>query len=68
LETPAAPWDTISVDFTVELPESHGYNTIMKVVDSITKRVHFILMHTTIIAEGAARLLGRSGNTMECHE
>jgi hypothetical protein len=25
-ETPAAPWDTISVDFIVKLPESHGYN------------------------------------------
>jgi hypothetical protein len=46
----------ISVDFIVELPESHGYNTIMNVIDSVTKRVHFIPMHTTITAEGAARL------------
>jgi hypothetical protein len=38
LETPEAPWDVISVDFIVELPESHGYNTIMNVVDSVTKR------------------------------
>jgi hypothetical protein len=28
----------------------------MNVVDSVTKRVHFIPMHTTITAEGAARL------------
>jgi transposase InsO family protein len=55
-ETPAAPWDTISVDFIVELPESHGYDAIMNVVNSVTKRVHFIPMHTTITAEGAARL------------
>jgi hypothetical protein len=55
-ETPEAPWDVISVDFIVELPESHGYNTIMNVVDSVTKRAHFLSVHTTITAEGAARL------------
>jgi hypothetical protein len=46
----------ISVDFIVELPESHGYDTNMNVIDSVTKRVHFIPMHTTITAEGAAQL------------
>jgi hypothetical protein len=46
----------ISVDFIVELPESHGYDTIMNVVDSVNKCMHFIPMHTTITAEGAARL------------
>jgi hypothetical protein len=56
LETPEAPWDVISIDFIVELPESHGYDTIMNVVDSVTKHTHFIPMHTTITAEGAARL------------
>jgi hypothetical protein len=55
-ETPAEPWDMISVDFIVELPESHGYDTIMNVVDSVTKRAHFIPTHTTITAEGAAWL------------
>jgi transposase InsO family protein len=55
-ETPEAPWDTISIDLIVELPESHGYDTIMCVVDSLTKRVHFIPTHTTINAEGTALL------------
>jgi hypothetical protein len=55
-ETPEAPWDTISVNFIVELPESHGYDTIMYVVDSLTKHVHFIPTHTTINAEGTALL------------
>jgi hypothetical protein len=55
-ETPEAPWEVISVDFIVELPESHGYDAIMNIVDSVTKRAHFIPTHTTITAEGAARL------------
>jgi hypothetical protein len=55
-ETLEAPWDVISVDFIVELPESHGYDVIMNVVDSVTKCAHFIPMHTTITAKGAARL------------
>jgi hypothetical protein len=41
----------ISVDFLVALPESHGYDTIMNVIDGITK--HFIPTHTTITTEGA---------------
>jgi hypothetical protein len=55
-EAPEAPWDTISVDFIVELLESHGYDTIMCVVDSLTKPTHFIPMHTTINVEGTALL------------
>jgi hypothetical protein len=46
----------ISIDFIVELSESHGYDAIMNVIDSVTKRAHFIPMHTTITAGGAARL------------
>jgi hypothetical protein len=55
-ETPEAPWGTISVNFIVELPESHGYDAIMCVVNSLTKHAHFILMHTTINVEGTALL------------
>jgi hypothetical protein len=55
-EIPDAPWEVISVDFIVELPESHGYDAIMCVVDSLTKCAHFILMHTTLNAEGTAIL------------
>jgi hypothetical protein len=55
-ETPEAPWDMISVDFIVELPESHGYDAIMCIVNSLTMCALFILMHTTINAEGTALL------------
>jgi hypothetical protein len=51
-ETPEAPWDTISVDFIVELPQSHGYDAIMCVINSLTKCAHFIPTHTTLNAEG----------------
>ena len=43
-------WDTISIDFIVELPESHGYDAVMNVVDSVSKMSHFIPMRTTITA------------------
>ena len=49
-------WDTISVDFIVELPESHGYDAVMNVVDSVSKMSHFIPTHTTITALRAACL------------
>ena len=56
LPTPESHWYTISIDFIVELPESHSYNAIMNVIDSVSKVSHFILTHTTITALGAACL------------
>jgi hypothetical protein len=55
-ETPEDQWDIISIDFIVELPQVHGYDAIMVVVNSVTNRVHFIPMHTTLNMEGAVRL------------
>ena len=34
---PEGRWDVISVDFIVELPDAHGYNAVMNVVDSVGK-------------------------------
>jgi len=56
LSVPDTRWDILSVDFVVELLESFGHNAVMTVVDSISKRVHFILTYTMVIVEGAARL------------
>ena len=56
LPIPESRWDTISIDFIVELPESHGYDTIMNVMDSVSKVSHFIPTHTTITTLGAAHL------------
>jgi len=49
-------WDTLSIDFVVELPESSGHDAVMMVMDAVSKRVHFIPMHTIVTVEGAARL------------
>jgi len=56
LQIPDSRWDTLSVDFVVKLPLSSGYDAVMTVVDSVSKRAHFIPTHTTVTAEGAARL------------
>jgi len=56
LSVPDARWDTLSVDFVVELLESSRYDAVMTVVDAVSKKVHFIPTHTTVTAEGAARL------------
>ena len=37
LPIPDQRWDTIPVDFIVELPEAHGYNAVMNVVDLVSK-------------------------------
>jgi len=49
-------WDTLTVDFVVELLESFGHNAIIMVVDTVSKRVHFIPIRTMVTTEGAARL------------
>jgi len=56
LSVPETWWDILGVDFVVELLESSGHDAVMTVVNAVSKRVHFIPMHTTATAEGAARL------------
>jgi hypothetical protein len=51
-----APWDTISVDFIVKLPESEGKDTVMVVDDSVTKQAHFVDTVITLSAAGTAKL------------
>ena len=37
-----APWDSISMDFIIQLPKSEGYSTVRGIVDRFSKMVHFI--------------------------
>ena len=53
---PDTPWDVVNVDFISELPNAHGYDAIMNVVDFMTKQAHFMATHTVVSAEGAAQL------------
>jgi transposase InsO family protein len=59
LPTPSAPWEVVSIDFIVELPESDGYDAVMAVIDSSGKRGHFVPTTTTVTAEGSANIFYR---------
>ena len=56
LPVPEKPWEDISMDFVVGLPECEGFDAIWIVVDRLSKMRHFIPWHTTIDAFGLAEL------------
>jgi len=53
---PEKPWTHISADFITKLPIAQGYDSILVVVDRLTKMVHFIPTTEKTLAEGLARL------------
>jgi len=53
---PEKPWIYISADFITKLPLAQGYDSILVVVDRLTKMVHFIPTTEKTSAEGLARL------------
>ena len=53
---PDKPWQIITDDLITGLPDSHGYNAIMVVVDRLTKLVHVIPTTDKLTSEGMARL------------
>jgi len=53
---PEKPWMHISADFITKLPLAQGYDSILVVVDRLTKMVHFIPTTEKMSAEGLARL------------
>ena len=56
LPIPEDHWDVVSVDFIIKLPDSHGFDATMVVVDLVSKGSHFIPMHMTVTALGSAWL------------
>lgn len=57
LEISELPWTSISMDFIVKLPCSDGYDSILVVVDRMTKMSHFIPCNETIDAPNLAILV-----------
>lgn len=55
-EVPSRPWEVVTVDLIGELPESKGFNAICVVVDRFTKQIHLVPTHTTLTAEGMAKI------------
>ena len=53
---PARPYQSISMDFIVNLPWSEGFNAIYVVVDHLTKHASFIPTTTGLDAKGFAHL------------
>jgi len=53
---PEKPWMHISADFITKLPLAQGYNSILVVVDRLTKMVHFIPTTEKTSVEGLAKL------------
>ena len=51
------PWQTISIDFITKLPKTvDGYDSVMVVVDQLSKRAHFIPTTNDVSAAGVAHL------------
>jgi len=54
---PERPWMHILIDFITKLLLAQGYNSILVVVDRLTKMVHFIPTTERMSTEELARLL-----------
>jgi hypothetical protein len=56
LDIPSRPWTSISMDFIVKLPASHGYDSIWVVCDRFSRAAHFIPCNETLTAPELAWL------------
>ena len=56
LQPPEAPWQDVSMDLIVQLPQSQTYNAVFVVVDRFSKMAHFIPTQTQVNAPDLARL------------
>ena len=56
LPIPEQPWNSISMDFIEKLPSSSGFDTILVIVNRLTKQAIFIPAHNTIMSMDLAHL------------
>lgn len=54
---PSRPFEVISMDFITELPVSAGFDSILVIVDKLTKFATFVPVTSTITQRGTAELL-----------
>ena len=56
LPIPTKCWESVSMDFMTHLPESKGFDSIMVVVDRVSKMAHFVPTRDTATAQEVGRL------------
>ncbi|RDB19205.1 Retrovirus-related Pol polyprotein from transposon opus [Hypsizygus marmoreus] len=57
---PSKPYESVSMDFVVNLPWSDGYNAVFVVVDRLTKHAQFIPTTTGLTAEEFGALFAKN--------
>jgi len=56
LPIPERPWNSISMDFIEQLPDSSSYTAILVIIDCLSKQAIFVPTHDTITSPDLARL------------
>ena len=54
---PNRPWEIISIDLIMQLPESNGYNAICVIVNRLIKRTYFISINNWFLSKDMVQLL-----------
>jgi hypothetical protein len=53
---PDRPWASLSMDFITDLPISNKFDSILVIIDRLTKMSHLMPCEKTIIGEATTRL------------